>query len=240
MHSETDDNTVSRTYTLHYYFDPLCGWCYGAAPLLNQIRQLASELAGQNIRLNMELHPGGMFSQPHCMPVSERFRAMANHHDARIADLTGQTFGPAYQQELLFDTTRILDSTPPSVAVLAAESIAGKGTDMLHSLQKAHYIEGLDITAEKVLLQRAAEILNNPQDFLHSMSVITPRISERFNDCHQQMLRFNLRGYPGFVLETAPDPAVNNPAEPHFRVLNHQPFYGQPMGFADHLTSLLT
>ncbi|WP_315980097.1 hypothetical protein [Aliamphritea spongicola] len=81
-------------------------------PLLNQARQLASELAGQDIRLNMELHPGGMFSKPHCMPVSERFRAMANHHDARIADLTGQIFGQAYQQELLFDTARILDSTP--------------------------------------------------------------------------------------------------------------------------------
>ncbi|MEG1327174.1 MAG: DsbA family protein, partial [Janthinobacterium sp.] len=24
--------------TLHYIFDPLCGWCYGAAPLVEAAR----------------------------------------------------------------------------------------------------------------------------------------------------------------------------------------------------------
>ncbi|WP_271270636.1 DsbA family protein [Aliamphritea hakodatensis] len=234
---------MSRNYTLHYYFDPLCGWCYGAAPLLNQAKRLAPELAGQDIQLNIHLHPGGLFSQPNCLPVSDRFRAMASHHDARIADLTGQTFGQAYQQELLFDTSRILDSTPPSAAVLAAEALAGKGTEMLHSLQKAHYIDGLDITAEEVLVQRASEVLNAPQDFLHSMSVITPRILERFNDCRSQMQRFNLHGYPGFVLEKTA-PASAPPAGPDSNncvgVINHQPYYGQPIAFADHIISLLT
>lgn len=26
--------------TLHYIFDPLCGWCYGAAPLVKAAQSL--------------------------------------------------------------------------------------------------------------------------------------------------------------------------------------------------------
>lgn len=37
--------------TLHYVFDPLCGWCYAAAPLI--------EAAGQIDGLNIVMHAGG-------------------------------------------------------------------------------------------------------------------------------------------------------------------------------------
>ncbi len=39
---------------IHYWYDPLCGWCYGAAPLL----QVAGEIPG----LRIALHGGGLFS----------------------------------------------------------------------------------------------------------------------------------------------------------------------------------
>ena len=39
---------------LHYLFDPLCGWCYGVAPLIDA----AAELPG----LEIEVHRGEMLS----------------------------------------------------------------------------------------------------------------------------------------------------------------------------------
>ena len=39
---------------IHYWYDPLCGWCYGAAPLL----QVAGAIPG----LRIALHGGGLFS----------------------------------------------------------------------------------------------------------------------------------------------------------------------------------
>ena len=48
--------------TLHYLFDPLCGWCYGAAPVL-------SALQGQP-SVNVELLPTGLFSGEGARPMS--------------------------------------------------------------------------------------------------------------------------------------------------------------------------
>ena len=39
---------------LHYLFDPLCGWCYGVAPLI----AAAAGVPG----LEIELHGGGMLT----------------------------------------------------------------------------------------------------------------------------------------------------------------------------------
>ncbi len=230
---------MSTIYTLHYYFDPFCGWCYGAAPLLSQTERRVSELAKTGIQLNIRLHPGGMFSQPNCLPISASFRAMTTHHDARIAQLTGQLFGQAYQQELLFDTSRMLDSGPPSAAVLAAESLAGKGLAMLHSLQRSHYIDGLDITAANILLQQAEHLLPDPQAFMQCLADTEQQLASQFADTRQQMQRFGLPGFPALVLETADTAGRHTDSNHSLKVISHQPFYGQPAAFADHLHSQL-
>lgn len=42
--------------TLHYIFDPLCGWCYGAAPLVEAARTVPG--------LAVAFHGGGMLAGP--------------------------------------------------------------------------------------------------------------------------------------------------------------------------------
>ncbi|MFT8171056.1 DsbA family protein, partial [Salmonella enterica subsp. enterica serovar Enteritidis] len=52
--------------TLHYIFDPLCGWCYGAAPLL----KAAQNIAG----LTISLHAGGMMTGPNRRQINREWR----------------------------------------------------------------------------------------------------------------------------------------------------------------------
>lgn len=233
-----------NSYTLHYFFDPFCGWCYGAAPLLHQIKLLQNDFAETDTPLQIRLHPGGMFSNHNRLQISPQFRAMATSHDARIADITGQIFSDTYKQELLLDTRRILDSTPPSAAIIAAEYVAGRGLAMLHSLQQAHYISGLDITAETVLLQQAKKLQLDQEVFNDSLIIAHKQINTVIDDSREKMLRFNLMGFPAFVLESSPhlqncQPAGLTPnTESSFKALNHKPFYGQPTAFADYLKQL--
>jgi putative protein-disulfide isomerase len=80
---------------LHYLYDPLCGWCYAAAPLLDAVTRRLPELP-------VRLHGGGLFSGQSITP------GLATHireHDARIARLSGQPFGEPYLQGLLNDPT---------------------------------------------------------------------------------------------------------------------------------------
>lgn len=134
--------------TLHYIYDPLCGWCYGAAPLVEAARGIAG--------LTINAHGGGMMTGSNIQPVSDALRRYVMPHDERIAGLSGQEFGPDYFNGLLRDNGAVFDSAPPTTAILAAETLAGCGLDLLKRLQRAHYVQGLRI-ADPAELQRLAE-----------------------------------------------------------------------------------
>lgn len=141
--------TPTPTPTLHYIFDPLCGWCYGAAPLVD-----AARVAG----LRVTPHGGGMMTGSNRQPVTDALRRYVMAHDERIASMTGQVFGKGYFDGLLRDTGAVFDSEPPTTAILAAEQLAGRGLDLLKRLQRAHYEEGRRIADPAVLKELAREI----------------------------------------------------------------------------------
>src|SRR5579864_5710610 len=94
--------------TLHYIYDPLCGWCYGAAPLIAAARDIVT----------VRLHGGGMMAGRNRRRVTAQWRSLVAHHDQRIALISGQKFGERYTDGLLQDTSVLLDSEPPITAVL--------------------------------------------------------------------------------------------------------------------------
>ncbi len=57
---------ATQTPTLHYIFDPLCGWCYGAAPLIEAARAIPG--------LDIALHGGGMMADGNRQPVTDALR----------------------------------------------------------------------------------------------------------------------------------------------------------------------
>ena len=67
------------TPILHYVYDPLCGWCYAAEPLVE-----AAAAAGVPI----VLHGGGLWA-PAVHATNAKRRSM-RETDARIGQLTGQ------------------------------------------------------------------------------------------------------------------------------------------------------
>ena len=139
-----------RSTTLHYVFDPLCGWCYAAAPLIVAARRVPG--------LAIALHGGGMMTGANRRPVTSQWRDYVIPHDRRIAQLTGQPFGEAYFDGLLRDPAAVMDSEPPTTAILAAEALAGRGLDLLQHLQRAHYVEGRRIADAAVLRELATGI----------------------------------------------------------------------------------
>lgn len=180
--------------TLHYIFDPLCGWCYAAAPLV--------EAAGAVPSLTVAFHGGGMMAGPHRRRITPEWRDYVLPHDRRIAQLTGQPFGDAYFDGLLRDTTAVMDSAPPTTAILAAEAIAGRGLAMLHRLQTAHYVDGLRIADAAVLQQLASELGLDAAAFDAAFRRLEGAATEaHFSDARQLLARVGGQGFPTLALE---------------------------------------
>jgi putative protein-disulfide isomerase len=135
--------------TLHYLFDPLCGWCYGASPAI-------SALAGEP-GIAVELRPTGLFAGAGARTMDDAFAAYAWTNDQRIQQLTGQRFTERYRQQVLADRQRPFDSGPAMLALTAvALTDADRELDTLQAIQHARYVDGQDVTSTTTL----AELLN--------------------------------------------------------------------------------
>lgn len=183
-----------RTATLHYVYDPLCGWCYGAAPLVAAARTLPG--------LRVQGHAGGMMTGANRQLVSESLRRYVMQHDQRIAAMSGQPFGTAYFEGLLRDNTAVFDSEPPITAILAAEAVAGRGLDMLASIQTAHYRDGLRIADVSVLATLAAELGLNAAvyatEFFQARHAVT---AAHIANSRTLLARVGGQGFPTFALQ---------------------------------------
>ncbi|VVE86550.1 DsbA family protein [Pandoraea bronchicola] len=181
--------------TLHYIADPLCGWCYAAAPLVRAARDVAG--------LDVVFHGGGMMAGPNAQPVTPQLRNYVMPHDHRIASLTGQPFGDAYFDGLLRDGTAVFDSAPPTAAVLAAEVLAGRGLDMFAALQRAHYVDGKRIADRDVLVSIAADLGLDRDAFAHAFDAQdAAALMQHFRDSRAWLTRVGGSGFPTFALET--------------------------------------
>ncbi|MGE8659607.1 MAG: DsbA family protein [Achromobacter sp.] len=179
---------------LHYIYDPLCGWCYGAAPLVQAARGIDG--------LALALHGGGMMTGGNRQPVTEALRRYVMPHDERIAGLTGQVFGPDYFDGLLRDSGAVFDSAPPTTAILAAQSLERRGLDLLQRLQCAHYIEGRRIADPAELRRQAEQIGLDGAAFQSAYAAAEGAATERHIAESRALLgRVRGSGFPTLALE---------------------------------------
>lgn len=209
--------------TLHYIYDPLCGWCYAAAPLVEAARSVPG--------LAIEPHAGGMLSGANARRIDARWRDYVMPHDRRIAQASGQPFGDAYFDGLLLDTSAMMDSTPPIAAVLAAEALAGRGLDLLHRLQRAHYVEGRRIADADTLRALAVDIGLDGEAFATAMRQLDGAPTARHIEESRELLSaVGGHGFPTFVLERSGQ---------RWTMLDIGPYLGRADAWRDHLAGLL-
>ncbi len=207
-----------NTTTLHYIYDPLCGWCYGAAPLVKAARAV----------LPVRPHGGGMMAGARRQRVTPQLREYVKPHDARIAQLSGQRFGEAYLEGLLRDTDAVFDSEPPTAAMLAAEAMAGRGLDMLAQLQVAHYVEGRRIADRAILIDVAATLGLDPAAYADALDHQSgDAVRAHFHATQALMAQVGAQGFPSVVLETGG--VLKN--------VNLASYLGRPHDFQDWLRS---
>lgn len=135
--------TITDTTTITYLFDPLCGWCYAAAPALGRLEALAN--------MRVALAPTGLFAGAGARPMDAPFAAYAWSNDQRIQQLTGQPFSQRYRDNIL-GQPGTFDSGPATLALTAvAQTEPTRELAALHALQHARYVEGRDTTTLPVL-----------------------------------------------------------------------------------------
>ena len=184
-----DDVDVLAPGTLIALVDPLCGWCWGAAPALQR-------LAASGRRL--ELVASGLFIGDRAL--TPEFAAYAWENDQKIRALTGQTFSDAYREKVLGQEGGKIDSGPATLAFTAVQMREPeKALAALHALQAARWVDGLDITSEAVVadvLRRAGIAEETVTAFLAEDEAVISALNERATFARDLMQAIGARGVP--------------------------------------------
>lgn len=141
---------------LIYFSDPMCSWCYGFSPVIEQIRRTFGRALP--IRVIMGgLRPGTE------SPMSEEAKLEVGEHWVRVHEATGLPFNGAGMSAPGF----IYDTDPAARAVVVARH---EGEEMaaayLGRAQRAFYGEGRDVTQAEALGEIADELGLDRQAFL--------------------------------------------------------------------------
>lgn len=181
---------------LHYLYDPLCGWCYGATPAVSKLLGI--------LGVTIELLPTGLFSGEGARPMDDTFAAYAWSNDQRIERLTGQRFTERYRYRILGNHQQLFDSGPASVALTAvALTVPAREFEVLKAIQHARYVVGSDITSLPMLIE-----LLEGRGFKEAAAMIA-RSDESLLNAHRGrmsraqalMQEFGVRGVPTFIAE---------------------------------------
>lgn len=146
------------THTLIYVADPMCSWCWGFSPVLEEIRRLYHD------RVSLQLMLGGL--RP---GNTERFdasrRAYILQHWHAVHERTGQPFNFEFQMGPTFT----YDTEPASRAIVVIRQLApGKEWEFLKGVQEAFYVQNADVTQSEVLEDLAVQLVMDGSQF-HQM-----------------------------------------------------------------------
>ena len=133
------------------------------------------------------------------------FAAYAWSNDQRIALLTGQSFTERYRELVLGDRQQFFDSGPATVALTAASlTNPGKELNALKAIQRARYVDGLDVTALQTLavtlkacgLEEAAALLES-----RSLELLDEN-RRRIDRAKTLMRELGANGVPTFIVNS--------------------------------------
>jgi len=183
----------------HYYFDPLCGWCYASAP------GLAAVAKHHGDRLRMK--PTGLFVAPR--PVAE-IADHARRNDQRIAEISGQPFSEAYHEGVMRAPDGIFTSGPLTLAFIAMDELDPTlKPQFLHAAQIARYVEGRDTSRAQISADVAAAFAASAGHSIDA-AALTRRLEQdtdlhrkaekRMIEAQSEMAALGIRGVPQLVV----------------------------------------
>lgn len=203
---------------VHYFFDPMCGWCYGASSLIAELADMAN--------VEMVYHPGGMIEK---QAIADAFRQHILHADQQIARMTGEYFGEAYRQRVAGSEPFVIDSYLPIRAMLVGTELGAKPQALLKEIQQAHYQDGKPVDKAEALEAIAVSLGLDKEVWNAKMAQYDAKVLTEVKASHELMRQYRVSGYPTLILEK----------EGRMERLDHSSYYGKPSMWRSYIESVI-
>ncbi len=177
---------MSRS-TLIYIADPMCSWCWGFSPVLEEMRKLYDNQVSFQLLLG-GLRPGN----------TERFdesrRTYILQHWKAVHERTGQPFNFDFAMEPTFT----YDTEPASRAVaLTRKLMPGKEWEFFKRVQEAFYVDNADVTKGECLEELATLLGMDASSFRKLFQL--PESKQKVWEDFDQARQLGVDGFPTLI-----------------------------------------
>lgn len=172
------------THLLIYVADPMCSWCWGFSPVLEEVTRRYHD------RVSLQLMMGGL-RPGNTERFDESRRAYILQHWHAVHKRTGQPFNFQLQMEPAFT----YDTEPASRATAVTRQLApGQEWAFLKSVQEAFYVQNADVTKADVLENLAVKLGMDASQFRQTFQdpQTKPVVWEEFDQARQ----LGVSGFP--------------------------------------------
>ncbi len=171
---------------LIYFADPMCSWCYGFAPVMDEVA------ARYGQALPIQLVMGGLRPGTE-RAMTEAARTEILSHWTHVREATGQPF----DESVLADGF-VYDTDPAARAVVLMRRLAPeRALAFLHRLQRAFYAEARDVTKAETLGELAGELGAEPEAFAAALA--DERLKQETWGDYAVSQRAGVTGFPTLV-----------------------------------------
>ncbi len=141
---------------LIFVVDPMCSWCWGFAPIIEELRTTLGD------EYSFTLVLGGLRTKGE-MSWNERSKEYLKGHWKQVSQRTGQAFSDGLFEKESFD----YDTYPACKAVITVRELFGMQSAFayLHTIQEAFYTRNEDITNVEVLMDLLSRITSDKESF---------------------------------------------------------------------------
>jgi putative protein-disulfide isomerase len=179
--------------TLYYIHDPMCSWCWGFKPVWQQLQQTLSS------RIEVTYLVGGLASdtdQPMPMGMQQSLAATWQRIQQHIP---GTQFN--YEFWNPSSNTQPRRATYPACRAVLAAKLQQPSSEhaMIEAIQQAYYLQAKNPVNLEVLIEVAASIGLDPEQFAHDMA--SPLIEDKLQHQLQQSRRLSSQGFPSLMLQ---------------------------------------
>jgi putative protein-disulfide isomerase len=173
-----------------YVFDPMCGWCYGFS---NIIKQASQEYQDD---FEFTILSGGMVVGEREGPIGDFADYILSAYK-RVEELSGATFGEPYLNQLKTKSIHT-SSVIPSIALEVFKSYQPQlAISFASDLQKAYYLEGLDLRQDSVYIGLIQKYNLPEKEFLEKLH--SEEFKEKAFAGFQESAQLGVQGYPAVI-----------------------------------------
>lgn len=145
---------------LVYVGDPMCSWCWGFAPVLEQLVEATG--------LAVEVTVGGLRPGPAAEPLGTGLRRYLEREWSAISEQTGQPFDTALLDRL--GEEWVYDTEMADMAVVHMRDLApDQALPFFARVQRAFYAEGVDVTEPDSYRDLVGEFGADPDAFVATL-----------------------------------------------------------------------